>query len=255
MKSKDKEAKELIKRLLDLANKSYKQNMFTFTDFLSEGELSTFYEYKDSFRFIKYKIFGGYEEAERNIIRYGNGEELGYEEEFPISCIMINPLLDKFSEQLSHRDYLGAIMNLGIERGKTGDILIKDKAAYLFCKSEMKDFIIDNLYKIKHTSIKLAETDCSAATGESRPESKEILVASLRADIIISNVYNRSRNQSILLFREHKVFVNGRLYENNSGVLKENDMVSVRGWGRFRYMGISRNTAKGKYRIEVLIYR
>lgn len=252
MKSTDK---ELIKRMLDLANKSYRQNMFTFTDFLSESELSTFYEHQEGFRFIKYKIFGGYKEAERNIIRYGNGEELGYEEEFPISCIMINPLLDKFAEKLSHRDYLGALMNLGIERGKMGDILIKDKAAYLFCKSEMRDFIIDNLYKVKHTSITLTEVDGSKAVGESKTKLIEISVASLRADVIISAVYNKSRNQSILLFREHKVFVNGRLYENNSGILKESDMVSVRGYGRFRYMGINRSTAKGKYRIEVLIYK
>lgn len=248
-------SRELIKRLLDLANKSYKQNMFTFTDFLSEGEMSDFYQNKSEFDFVKYTIFGGYEASERNIIRFGDSEELGYEEEFPIVCIKITPILEKFSEQLSHRDYLGAIMNLGIDRGKTGDILVKNKVAYLFCKKEMEDFIMENLYKIRHTNITLTQVDKEEAIGESDIEAKEFLVASERIDGVISGVYNKSRSQCVNLFREHKVFVNGKLYENNSGVLKENDMVSVRGFGRFRYMGVVKSTAKGKYRIEVLLYK
>ena len=248
-------SRELIKRLLDLANKSYKQNMFTFTDFLSEGELSDFYQNEAEFSFVKYTVFGGYEDSERNIIRFGNSNELGYEEEFPIVCIKITPVLEKFSEQLSHRDYLGAIMNLGIERSKTGDILVKNKVAYLFCKKEMQGFIMENLYKIRHTNITLSVVEKEEAAGESDIERKEILAASERIDGVIASVYNKSRSQCVLLFREHKVYVNGKLYENNSGILKENDMVSVRGFGRFRYMGIQKSTAKGKYRIEILLYK
>lgn len=248
-------SRELIKRLLDLANKSYKQNMFTFTDFLSEGEMSDFYKNESEFSFVKYTVFGGYEESERNVIRFGDSKELGYEEEFPIVCIKITPILEKFSEQLSHRDYLGAIMNLGIDRGKTGDILVKNKVAYLFCKIEMQSFIMENLYKIRHTNISLSEANKEEAIGESDIERREILVASERIDGVISSVYNKSRSQCVLLFREHKVFVNGKLYENNSGILKENDMVSVRGFGRFRYMGVLRSTAKGKFRIEILLYK
>lgn len=249
------ESKELIKRLLDLANKSYHQNMFTFTDFLNEGEISDFYQNENEFKFIKYTIFGGCENSERNIIRFGALEELGYEEKFPIVCLKITPVLEKFSEQLSHRDYLGAIMNLGIDRGKTGDILVKNKEAYLFCKAEMKNFIIDNLYKIRHTNISVSEVDGTEAVGESDIVAKEILVSSKRIDAVISGIYNKSRSQSILIFREHKVYVNGKLYENNSGILNDNDMVSVRGYGRFRYVGVMGKTLKGKYKIEVSLYK
>lgn len=250
-----KESKDIFKRLKDLANKSYNQNMFTFSDFLSEGELSVFYEYEKEFSFVKYDVSGGTSDTERNMIRFGNPEELGYEEPFPIVCLKVIPLIEKFSQELSHRDYLGAIMNLGIERSTIGDIMIKGKVAYLFCKRDIKNFIMDNITRIKHTSVIFNEVDGNEADNEKVPIEKEVIVSSLRTDIVISHVYNKSRSQSALLFREHKVFINGRLYENNSGLLKEKDMVSVRGLGRFRYMGVEKSTNKGKYKIKLLVYK
>ena len=249
-----KDSKVIVNRLLDLANKSYRQNMFTFTDFMSEGDLSLFYDNIKEFQFVKYTVFGGMDDAERNIIRFGDEEELGYIEEFPIVCLCISPVLAKFSDELGHRDYLGSLMNLGIERSVLGDIVIKDKKAYLFCKSDIKDYIVDNLYKIKHTNVKLEEVQGESICAGSQPVLKEILVPSMRVDVIISSIYNKSRSQAVVLFREHKVFVNGRLYENNSGVLKENDLVSVRGYGRFRYIGIVRNTSKGKYILNIQLF-
>lgn len=250
-----KEAKVIIKRLLDLANKSYKQNMYTFTDFLGEGDLSLFYEYIREFDFVKYTVYGGMDDTERAMIRFGDEEELGYIEEFPIACLKVSPVLAKFSDELSHRDYLGSLMNLGIERSVIGDIIIKEKNAFIFCKSDIKEYIMDNLYKIKHTNVKLEEVKEAFGDIEREPAYKEIIVASLRTDVVVASVYNKSRSQVLVLFREHKVFVNGRLYENNSGILKANDMVSVRGCGRFRYEGIVRTTAKGKNIIKVDIYK
>lgn len=250
-----KDNKTTIKRMLDLANKSYTQNMFTFTDFLGEGEQSLFYEAAKDFAFVKYQVFGGIEDAERVMIRFGNKEELGYEEDFPIAIIKISPLLLKFSDDLSHRDYLGALMNLGVERSKMGDILINNKTAYLFCEENIKDFIMDNLDKVKHTNVKLAQVAQVGEIQAKEPESKSVMVSSMRVDAIISKTYNLSRSQCIEYFRQKKVFVNGRLFENNSGIIKAEDMISVRGLGRFKYAGIDRETAKGKYMINIKIYK
>jgi RNA-binding protein YlmH len=63
-----------------------------------------------------------------------------------------------------------------------------------------------------------------------------------------------SRSESVELFRAKKVFVNGRLNENNSGQLKPGDKVSVRGFGRFKYMGVSGETRKGKLNVDVAMY-
>ena len=249
-----KDDKNLVKHLLDLANKSYSQNIFTFSEFLSESEIGVFYNYEREFDFIKYKIYGGMDDSERCMIRFGNEEELGYEELFPITCLQIKPLIYKFADDLSHRDYLGAIMNLGIVRITTGDIIVQDKNAYVFVSEKIKQFIIDNLDKIKHTNVKIEEVAPYENIRNKEPEQKDVMVQSLRIDSIISKIYNKSRSQSIELFREHKVFVNGKIYENNSGTLRENDMVSVRGYGRFRYIGIQRNTNKGKIVISVEIF-
>ena len=77
----------------------------------------------------KYILFGGCDGTERNIARFGNSEELGYEEDFPIVCLEILPKSEKFAEPLCHRDFLGALMNLGIERKNIGDISVMHKRA------------------------------------------------------------------------------------------------------------------------------
>lgn len=248
-----KDNKTFIKRMLDLANKSYAQNIFTFSDFLGEGEQSLFFENIKEFSFVKYEIYGGSSKTERVMIRFGDKEELGYDEAFPISIIKISPLIEKFSDNLGHRDYLGALMNLGITRNKLGDILINGKTAYLFCENSINDFIMENLDKVRHTNVKLNVVEDMEDVESKEPTQKLVMVSSLRVDAVISKVYNMSRSQCIEYFRQKKIFVNGQIYENNSGILKNNDLISVRGMGRFRYEGIERETAKGKLMISVLI--
>ncbi|MBQ3061777.1 MAG: hypothetical protein IJD02_04975 [Lachnospiraceae bacterium] len=245
------ESKLLLKHLMDLANKSYNSNIFTFSNYLSEGEIADFLAHRREYEFAGFTIFGGNDDTERNIIRFGNMDELGYEEDFPIACIKVVPVLKKFSDDLGHRDYLGALMNLGIERDKVGDILINDKEAYVYCDDAIKEYIIENLTKIKHTVVKLEYVELSEGKSNKEPVQKQVMVASLRYDIVIAKVYNLSRSQVIELFRERKVFCDGYLLENNSGQLKEGNRVSVRGYGRFRYLGIGRTTVKGKLMIDI----
>ena len=91
---------------------------------------------------------------------------------------------------------------------------------------------------------------------EIQPELKEeeLIVSSLRADAIVAKVWQLSRNQSLELFRGKKVFVNGRQFENNSGIWQEGDIVSVRGYGRFRYDGMLQETKKGRIRFLIQKY-
>lgn len=242
------------KRLKELANQSYRNNQYTFSDFLTPGELDLFFQIKNEIGQIPYTIFGGVEGCERQMIRFGSEEELGYEEPFPICCIEIAPAMLKFADALSHRDFLGALMHLGIERSTLGDIQVKEKTAYLFCLDTMADYIIENLDKVKHTVVRcrvLPEAPDFLA-----PELKveKLITSSLRVDGIISKLYHLSRSQSLLLFREKKVFVNGRCMENNSGTLKEGDIVSVRGEGKFVYQGLEHETKKGNLSICVARY-
>jgi RNA-binding protein YlmH len=245
----------LQNRLRDLADRSYNQNIFTFSQFLSLGEMDAFYKIEKELGYASPCLFGGYEGAERNLIRFGNPEDLGFDQEPPIVCIHISPLMEKFADKLSHRDFLGALMNLGIERDVLGDIKTGEKEAYLFCLDSISEFICDSLDKVKHTNVKCKVVDAMAELPEEEPEEISVLVSSERADGIISKVCKLSRSDSLDLFREGKVFINGRLCENNSKPITKGDTINARGYGKFTILSEPNTTKKGKLNISVAVYR
>ena len=90
---------ELIrKRLSELMRKSLDAPYFIFTDFLGLSEQAAFHEVRRDFPYAKYTLFGGTDGAERVVVRFGNAEEIGYEEPFPIFTLKIEPLSQKFAE-------------------------------------------------------------------------------------------------------------------------------------------------------------
>lgn len=250
----NKEDELLIQRIGDLAERSYNNNQYTFTNFLSVAELSAFYESQKEFAYAKPAVWGGCEVAERCMIRFGDAQEWGYEEDFPIAAIEIKPLQEKFADNLNHRDFLGALMNLGIKREMLGDIFVKGNAACVFCVASMAEYIVDNLTRIKHTSImaKVSE-DVSDIT---KPDMKEMIlqVASQRVDAVIAKTYNMSRNTAVELFPKSLVFINGRICTENAKPLKQGDTVSVRGFGKLRYDGETGISKKGKLNCRVWLY-
>lgn len=249
------EEEELLKkRLRELADKAWQNNSYTFTGFLGLAELSCFYDMEKELSFAEPVIFGGYEDAERAMIRFGSEELFGYKEEFPITCLKIRPLLQKFADPFSHRDFLGALMNLGIERNTLGDIILRDNQGFLFCTKTIAPFIAENLYKVKHTSVICEETEKLPIQRQEDLTSIKIQIASERIDGVISKVYRLSRSESAELFRQKKIFVNGRLCENASRNLKPRDMVTVRGRGRFIYTEKQGISKKGKLNVEILLY-
>ena len=250
-----KEIQMLRKRFEDLANKAYTQNIFTFSDFLGLAEQDEFWKVESALRYVGVKLFGGTENADRVMIRFGDAGTLGYEVEYPIVCVHITPLLAKFAQNLSHRDFLGALMNLGIERSALGDIKVGDKEAFLFCKESIAPFICENLTKIAHTNVKCCITEDYKQFVDEEPEARLLQVASLRLDAVLAKVYNVSRGECLQMFQAGKVFVNGRLCENNSKQLKDGEVVNLRGFGKFIFEGGKSETRKGKINVEVRIYR
>lgn len=249
----NKEDELLKNRIKDLADRSYNNNMFTFTDFLSLADLSLYYSIENELRFAHPMISGGTDDCERTIIRFGNPEQFGYEEDFPIKIICIKPLMAKFSDELSHRDILGALMNLGIERSVLGDIYLNNNIAFVFCLDSIADYICDNLTRVKHTSVMSTIITEIPQIHKPSLEEKIIQIQSARLDAVIAKVYNLSRSKCIPLFAEKKVFVNGRLNENNSYTLKDGDRVTLRGYGRFTFSGVGSISKKGKLNATILI--
>lgn len=239
----------LEKRFIELADRAELRCCNTFSDFLNTEEQGTLCALHFN---INLRLFGGYDDAERCIAAFGYDlEDCCY----PISIIKAEPVSLKFADKLSHRDFLGALMNLGIKREVLGDIVIKDNIGYIFCLSSIAEYILQSLGKIKHTTVKCSFIDELPDTAVKKPEEKHLIVASERLDVMVCAVYNFSRNAVKELFVSRKIYVNSRLCENFSYIPKENDIISVRGHGRFVYNGILGNTKKNRLLISVGIYK
>lgn len=245
------EEQQLQKRFSELAEQSYQNSAYYFTDFLSVSDAALAYSVVEESEFFQW---GGADGCERVILRFGNPEEFGYEIPFPIQILKIEPLIKKFADNLNHRDFLGALMNLGIERDTIGDIVVKDKVAYVFVVERIADYIRENLGQVKHTHVKCQVLEEMPEEVKPQLEPEELIVASIRFDTIIAKLYHLSRSQALDLFRKKLVLVNGRIYENNSGNPKDGDVIAVRGHGKFIFRHIQYDTKKGKQAILVEKY-
>ena len=249
------EEEYFIKRIKDLADSAYRKNVYTNTGFLNMAQLSLFYREASIGCPVKWRVYGGSSYCERAIVMFGSVEEFGYEQEFPISCIHVRPSLKKFADKLTHRDFLGALINLGIKREVLGDIVIYDNEAFIFCMEDMAQFIKDNLDRVKHTVVKCEITKDVPDVWTDNIKEININGASKRLDVVVGEVYRLSRSQSQNLIREKKVFVNARQCENNSGLLKDGDTVSVRGYGKFIFVGENYISKKGRLNMTVKIFQ
>ena len=240
----------LVSRFNELSNRAFNRGIWSFSDFLSLAEQSLVYS---AVRHDFY-LWGGYENAERKIAVFGSEDLCGYKAEMPLKTVKISPVSQKFADALTHRDFLGAIMSLGVKREVLGDILISDNCGYVFCIDTIAEFLRDNVLQVKHTSVHCDILDELPEIAKSEPQYKEVLVSSERLDAVISAVFNLSRSDAKELFADRKIFVDSREVSSASYSLSENSIVSVRGKGRFKYCGAVRQTKKGRMAIAVEVY-
>ena len=245
----------LKKRFWELARRSYRQGAYLYTGFLGLGEQAVFHEASARFGEAAWALFGGHAACERVMARFGDAEALGYEEAFPIVCVEVRPAAPKFAEELGHRDFLGALLNLGIERDVLGDLFVGEGAAYVYVQETMGTFVCENLERVRHTAVRCRIVEGAPQEALPRREERLVNAASERLDAVAAAVYHLSRGQSAELFRGGRVFIDGRLCENGSARPKEGAIVSVRGYGRFGYGGVAHTTKKGRLAVRVETYR
>ena len=254
-----KEEQLLEKHFIDLSRQAYHRNIITYSDFLNLNEQNILHSIPKDRLYTGLIVFGGYDFAERQMAAF-IPDALSLRDikdldifRSEISLLHISPLNKKYSEALSHRDYLGAILNLGIERGMIGDILITDSEAIVFVKMQMQEFLTENITRIRHTSVLATIDELTDFHYSPRYEEIKGTVASVRLDSLLSVAFSSSRSKLSGLIEGGKVFVNGRLITSNAYQVKEHDIISVRGMGKFEFIETLAFTKKK--RIYVLIHK
>ena len=140
-----------LRHLLDLCRRSEKTGSWQYSAFLSPAEQDDLLRCPEAAGF-RYFLTGGYENAERRILAAGDETESGPAEP-QISLISVMPKAEKYAEELTHRDYLGAVLSLGIDRGLTGDILVRDKRAWIICLKSAAEMLASSLVRVRRTAV------------------------------------------------------------------------------------------------------
>lgn len=249
----DREQIIVMRKIVDKAELVLKYHGVESTDFLDPYQRELAYSILNKID-VSFFAEGGIREAERKSIvlfsEYMTKETI----ENPIRAIVISGNF-KFSN-LSHRDYLGAILGLGVKREKIGDILICEDCAYVVVHSELTDFFVYNLKNIGKESVSVKEVNLSDIDApEEEYDEVNLTVSSLRLDSIVSGVCNMSRSKSATLIGQGRVKVNWREIENVSFEIKEGDVLSVRKFGRMKLVEVLGKSKKGKEKIVVRVYK
>ena len=240
-----------LKRFGELADRARQSCTYTYSSFHSRETASLAYEVASEKEVM---LWGGTESCERVVARFGDAEEIGYSEDFPICILHVKPKQAKYADALTHRDFLGAILNIGIERDMIGDVLVHDNSAYFFVLEKLTDVVLSDLDRVKHTAVSCSVVDTVPEDCLPKLQDEHITVSSPRLDAILAKVYHLSREEAKALFDDEKVTLNGRLCLNPETILKENTTVSVRGYGKLEYHGEEYITKKGKTGLTIWRY-
>ncbi len=234
----------ILVRLKDLQRQSERQNRHIESFFLNEEELAIAQtEFKEG-PLLRYD--GGYENALKKKAIFLSDEEDGFSD---IVCLQAD--VDQRFRKISHRDILGALMHLQIDRHSFGDFWIEENHIYIYTSSLMAEFLIDNLIRISNLNV-------SFYLIEDHPEQKfqykkrTAIVSSLRLDAIVASLAHISRTDAKHMITQGSVQVNHVTLVEPDELCNNNCTISIRGKGRFRYTGSVHKTKKDRIVVEFL---
>ncbi len=258
-KYKKQEDKLLIAKLLDKIEFSAKYNKISNTDFLSMYEQKLLEKVLKHIKFDNYIIYGGKENTERNMIFIypSKFENLNKEKIIlgKIEAIRIDLPIQDY-DKFTHKNYLGAVIKLGVKREKIGDILVEKNGADIIVSSEISKYLIDNLKLLKRFSGAKIEKIQIENLREIIINKKEIqiIISSLRLDNIISELTKTSREKAKEILQEERVFINFENETKNTKIVQEGDIITIRGKGRFVIKEIIGKTKKDNIILSVEQY-
>ena len=244
---------QLEKRLSELARRCDSHGIPACTDFLDLSGQALLNRLRSSLPPVGIRLWGGADGCERKIacfFPFDNEEKI----EWPVDCIRILPSGTRFSGKPEHRDVLGALMNLGFERSLLGDIVVREEDFLLFCVHRITPYITEQLTRVRNVPVRCEVTDELPEGELFRTRRLKVQVASDRLDALIAHTFNISRGDAQSLFPAGKVFLNGAACSGPDTVPAPEQIVSIRGFGRFRYLGTSSLSKKGKLNVDIDLF-
>ena len=233
------DANLLIARINDLKSLCEKSNSPKFIGFLNVEETSTA---KQNLKLgERYSLFGGYDAAER--VMLGFLPDWCEEPNFPIKAITFTY---RSCDTLSHRDFLGALMALGIARETVGDILVEAGRAVVFVSDDVFKFVFTQIEKIGNTGVTLSEGFCLPLPQVGKKQSHSVTIASERIDCVVAAICGMSRNQAAEKIAEGSVFVNSIVVAKTTLCVKTGDKVTIRKKGKYDVTSCDEHSKKGR---------
>ncbi|MBP3761866.1 MAG: RNA-binding protein [Ruminococcus sp.] len=237
-------------KLEDMTDRCDKNSMIVFSKFLDERQCILAQQWcSRNTGSLNFQLWGGFPQARRKILAvYPDYCESFVKDEFPVKCLTFNY---RQQDKLTHRDFLGTFMGMNFKRELIGDIVTDEGIAQVFVNDVASSLISAQVRKIGKTGVKIS--DSQPFSLEIKQEYKEIsaTAASMRLDCIVSIAAGVSREKAAALIRAEKTDVNHFTVTSLSHELHKEDIISIRGCGRFILADIGAVTAKN--RIHILL--
>ena len=234
-----------VSRLYDLMDQCSRGNRSVMTSFLSLHEQETARNICSGYVL---SFDGGYPEAEKKRLLIS---EVDLDLKPEVCCVRAE--IPRFGKEITHPQVLGTLMHEGIKREALGDIVCTPDAVWIFCTPAIGRFICEQVPRIGSQMVNFFETEPDSMPAPER-ETIQINVPSMRTDAIVGALAHCSRAKAADLIRQGFVKVNDIVLEDN-GRLCDNDVISVRRTGRFRFVGVVNKTRKDRLVLEFQKYK
>lgn len=248
------EERDTLSHILDLAERSRLRDIVESGNFMSDALRMRTDEMLSRMGYDAYFFFGGYEGAERTCpvfyTEYCTSEVIAETPDIA-EIVFLKATLDRFNKgaELSHRDVLGSLMGLGIERDAVGDIIIDEGFVIIAVRESISAFILDSLLKISRYPVSVSVVEKPDIKRKDDFEEGFDTVASLRLDAVASSLFSTSRSNSADAIEMGLVAVNGATVKKTDSAVSEGDKISWRGNGRAQIEKIDGLSKKGRVRI------
>lgn len=235
-----------LEKIIDLIRRHEERGILLVTPFLDPRSTA---ELTPTFLHLKTCVFGGYEGAERNRIALIPSDlEVNMHDYIAVVRITV-PFMKK---PLTHRDYLGSVLGLGIKRECVGDILVSEKMADVIVVPPMAEFIADNLLCVGDSPVRASRIPLNELAPAKGPdEAVSVTVPSLRLDAVTAAMFSISRGRAEKLISQGSVKLNHLPCLDKDHPVNRDDKVSAKGFGRAVVSNIGGKSRKGRIFIQI----